>query len=69
MVHYWIFGYVIWCAAGVRWCCVSAITHTLDCCVLELGRGSGRVLTGLLAEAQLVYSCGMGGLGVNGRLK
>ena len=41
----------------------------LDCCVLELGCGSARVVSGLLAEAQLVYSGGIRGLGVNDCLK
>ena len=37
--------------------------------MLELGCSSARVVSGLPAEAQLVYSCGMQGLGVNDRLK
>ena len=37
--------------------------------MLELGCGLAGVVSGLLAEAQLVYSCGMQGLGVNDRLK
>ena len=36
---------------------------------MELGCGSARVVSGLPAEAQLVNSCGMPGLGVNDRLK
>jgi len=41
----------------------------LFCCVLKLGCGSAGVVSGLLAEAQLVYSSGIWGLGVNDRLK
>ena len=32
------------------------------CCVLELGCGSARMVSGLQAEAQLVCSCGMWGV-------
>jgi len=66
VIHHW---FVIWHAASVHYCYVSEIVHTLVCCVLELGCGSARVVSGLPSEAQLVYSCGMWGLGVNNRLK
>ena len=59
-----IIGCAIWCAASVHWCCVSEIVHTLDCRVLESGCGLAGVVSGLPAEAQLVYPCGMWGLGL-----
>ena len=37
--------------------------------MLELGCGLARLVARLLAEAQLVYSCGMRGLAVNDHLK
>ena len=41
----------------------------LVCCVSEFGCGLARVVSGLPAEAQLVYSGGMLQLGVNERPK
>jgi len=55
-------GLVVRCVVSVNQYCETELVHTLVCCILEVRCSQAGVVSGLQAQAQLVFSRGMRGL-------